>query len=93
MRKSMIQPMTKSMTKSKKKCTIPNYIPHKTPLFPNYGKWRNEYLLHLFALYNLFKSSFENEFEDEISQKFHSEFGFNQFCVFVFKNSSKHIQS
>ena len=39
---------------SKKKCVIKNYIPHSTPLNPNFYKWYNKYENHLIDLYVIF---------------------------------------
>ncbi len=64
---------------------IPNYIPHKKPIVPNFYRWKKYFNEDLEILYytmiNILKKRHDNDFE----------LSFNDFCIFIFKNSSKYI--
>jgi hypothetical protein len=64
------------------KCVIPNYIPHKVKR-QNFGKWFSRYQTDLQHLYDIFNQTKSSETSDKT---------FKQFCVFIFRCSSKYIQ-
>ena len=75
---------------SKKKCVIKNYIPHRTPLRPNFYKWYNEYENHLINLYCIFIGIIKNRYPDSNLDVDDEEY-FNLFINHIFDSSSKFI--
>ena len=75
---------------SKKKCVIKNYIPHSTPLNPNFYKWYNKYENHLIDLYVIFIDIIKNRYPDSNLDVDDEEY-FNLFINHIFDSSSKFI--
>ncbi len=66
-----------------------NYIPHKTPINPNYKRWKYAYEEHLINMYNLFAHSINEKFENKVD--WNDKNIFEKFCKYIFSISSKHI--
>lgn len=69
-----------------KKCVINNYIPHKTPRISNYSVWHENYKKDLVAM---FKST-ENILYDRYGNL--KKIDYNDFCLMIYKSSSKYIR-
>jgi hypothetical protein len=74
-----------------RKTVISNYIPHKTPLNPNFNKWFNEYKYDLVYLFGILKESMEDRYIDSSNNDWGSDELFLTFCRFIYKKSSKHV--
>jgi hypothetical protein len=79
------------MSFNKKKCIIPNYIPHKTPKFTNFYKWVNEYEYDLFNMYSIFIETLKFRYQDIDFDILDSNEYLNMFINFMFDSSSKII--
>jgi hypothetical protein len=66
-----------------------NYIPHKRPRYSNYNIWKQCYYEHLLQLYNIFISSVNSRYDNDV--KWNDENNFEEFCKFIYKCSSKYI--
>ena len=67
-------------------CVRDNYIPYKTPKYPNYSLWVNTYEKDLLNIYSIYTSTFTNFYNDH-----DVDFNFDLFCKFVYNCSSKYI--
>ena len=70
---------------NKRKCTIPNYIPYKCKKKINYSKWYNEYRYELEHMFNMTTNIILSKYDD-------CNMDFEDFCMFIFNNSSKYIR-
>lgn len=70
---------------------ISNYIPHKTPVRPNYNKWMLSYSEELNELYSRLIDIMKNRYPD-VQIDWNSKVLFFNFCFWVFKRSSKYIR-
>ena len=57
-----------------------------------YEKWRNNYFTHLQDIYKIFKNEFQN-IKQLKKIDWDSADIFNQFCILIYNNSSKHIDT
>ena len=64
---------------------VTNYIPHKKTLGVNYYKWKNYFYDDLYYMHYTTVNILKNR-HDEIAN-----INFDNFCYFIFKNSSKYI--
>ena len=55
----------------------------------NYKSWRKAYFNYLLDMYGIIETSFKND----INIMWNSPHIFNDFCFFMYKNSSKKIES
>ena len=67
------------------KCKIANYIPHMTPLNPNYNRWKETYEIDLINLFKIFTNTFNDNYEHTLN------FKYDVFCRHMFASSSKYI--
>lgn len=74
-----------------KKCTIPNYIPHKTPKITNFYKWVNEYDYHLINIYCIFVETLKIRYPDIDFDILDTNEYLNIFINLMFDSSSKII--
>lgn len=72
-----------------KKCTIPNYIPHRTPRNINREYWHNVYNRELIDMFKIVIDIFENELP-EYKIKWDNHI-FNKFSILIYNASSKYI--
>ena len=73
---------------TKRKCVLINYIPHKTPMKPNFYKWYYEYENNLLDLYSIFLDTIKDRYP---YCKLDTEEYFNLFINNIFDSSSKFI--
>ena len=52
------------------KCKIANYIPHMTPLNPNYNRWKETYEIDLINLFKIFTNTFNDNYEHTLNFKY-----------------------
>jgi len=71
-----------------RRSSISNYIPHKTPIYPNYKKWCIEYDMELRCLFGLFMESINNDNNNEYEC---DHILFNKFRNMIYNCSSKYI--
>jgi len=69
---------------------LKNYIPHKTPRYPNYNKWFNEYKNHILNLYGILQEIISKKYPNN-KIDWESNIIFNQFCFMVYNSSSKYV--
>ena len=75
----------------KKKCVISNYIPHKTPTYPKFNKWYDNYKNNLIDVYNIYIETLRERYPDINFNIFDKEEYFNLFINLIFDSSSKII--
>lgn len=69
-----------------KKCAIFNYIPHDTPKYLNYSLWYKTYYDYLVHMHSMSNNMVKNRYTDM------PNIDFENFCMFIYKYSSKYIQ-
>jgi hypothetical protein len=80
------------MFKNKRKCVIPNYIPHKQPRKLNYNKWCENYYINLIDLYDIFIENLKERYENiDIDENIDININFDDFCKLIYFSSSKFI--
>lgn len=75
----------------KKKCVISNYIPHKTPTYPKFYNWYNNYKSNLIDIYNIYFDTLKEKYPNIKFDIFDKEEYFNLFINVIFDSSSKII--
>jgi hypothetical protein len=73
----------------KRKCYSSNYIPHKTPTFRCYEKWKYSYSRYINDLYVIFCNIIHEKFEENIDWECPKVK--EMFNKFIYKCSSKYI--
>ena len=76
---------------TKKKCVIRNYVPHKTPVNPNFYKWFYEYENNLADIYGIIINIIRDRYPDINFDIFNNDDYFNFFINHIFDSSSKFI--
>lgn len=72
-----------------RKCTIPNYIPHKTPRNINGERWHNSYNKYLIEMFQICQNIINEELpKNNIN---YSNKTFNVFSYMIYQSSSKYI--
>lgn len=76
-------------TEHKRKTTIPNYVPHRTPRNTNGERWQNSYNKYLTEMFYICQNIIDNELPKHKITYGNKEF--NIFSRMIYDASSKYI--
>lgn len=76
-----------SFLSSEKVCLRPNYVPVEVRVKPEFKIWKKEYFDYLVAMFD----RVENILKSRVEYK--EKMIFNDFCLFLYDNSSGYIES
>ena len=77
------------LTRKQRNCTIPNYIPHRTPVNTNRENWQSSYYEQLIEMFNICQNIVNDELPHHKITYDNKEF--NIFSHMIYKSSSKYI--